>query len=497
MNMKRNTIAIFLCLFALTGLVYARDIYVNPNTGNDSADGLAPTATGLSGPVKTINQAVQLARPGDTIYLGGATFKGNGEHIGFYGTKSGEPGKPIIVDGQGAVIDGSVPLKLADWQQVSAGLYRNTTIFPEVLHSHEDWMLRFCFIFNGKLNRMGHSLKAPSIPYKKPEELQPGEWTYQKDEQAFYIKIDPTGKLGDYNIEFPIVVTGVQVHGTISHLVFKNITVTHVINDAFALTIGDKLGSVVRDILYKDCKAINVCDDGLSAHGDCDITVDGFLADDCSTGLASQGSSVNNRVVTRNIHGVDVFFGCGKHVITNSYFDCTGRQAPIRLEVWDNPYGTNYCHLILENVVVKGNNIGSNVIQLNGRSTLLECRQVTISGLSVSKKSGAFLRLSNSIVGGGSAFGIDVDSASNWQADKNIYDIGHIGIDQISYIEKDFDTYKKAIGKGLVPKWGKDLESKWMKVNIDQLLDSTRRPSDIDKTIGADMSLIPKPETKK
>ena len=39
---------------------------------------------------------------------------------------------------------------------------------------------RVSFIFDGKLNRMNHSIKAHGVPWKKTSDLQPGEWTYQE-----------------------------------------------------------------------------------------------------------------------------------------------------------------------------------------------------------------------------------------------------------------------------------------------------------------------------
>ena len=53
----------------------------------------------------------------------------------------------------------------------------------------------------------------------------------------------------------------------------------------------------------------------------------------------------------------------------------------------------------------------------------------------------------------------------------------------------DFDVYKQTTGQ--------DAASKWMKVNLDELLDSARRPRGLDKTIGCDISVIPKTGTTK
>ena len=494
----------------------ARELYVNPSAGNDSADGLSATAAGGHGPVKTIAQAVRLAGPGDTVCLGGFTFKGNKEYIGIYGPKSGEPGKPITVDGQGAVIDGSVPLDPKDWQEVAPGLYRNLTIFQYTLHKSEDWVDCFCFVFEGRLNRMGHSQKAPRSPYKKPSELQPGEWTYQKeDEHTFYIKIDPQKTLADCKIEVPVINSGVQIDGTVSHIMFKNITVTHVINDGFALTVGRKPGSnevrgrlgqgnamagqnagagtapprKVRDIAYENIKAIAICDDAFSAHSDCEVRVDGLLCDDCSTGIASSGTSVNTNVVMRNIHGMDIILGGGNHVVRNSRIFAHGASGAIILaNIWykDVP-GLETCSLKLENVVMtgtKGEPGIPNLIQVSNVKASLEFDRCTIAGMKIAARNGGGLKIARSILAGSAGCSMDIQADSRYEADGNIYDLEFIRVGNKSYSAKDFAAYTTATGQ--------DATSQWMTVDLNALLGGVPRFQIGSQPVGADMSVIPR-----
>ena len=490
-TVRRIAIAVLLLLF-VAECCQARGLYVNPNAGSDSADGLSATAADGHGPVKTIAQAVRLAGPGDTIYLGGFTFKGNKEYIGVYGPKSGEPGRPITVDGQGAVIDGSIPLDPEDWQEVGPGLYRNLTIFQNTLHKSEDWVACFCFVFDGGLNRMGHSQKAPRSPYKKPSELQPGEWIYQKeDEHAVYIKIDPKKTLADYKIEVPVINSGVQIDGTISHIVFKNITVTHVINDGFALTVGRKPGSKVRDIVYENIKAINICDDGFSAHSDCEVRVDGLLCDDCSTGIASSGTSVNTNIVMRNIHGADIMFGGGNHVVRNSRIAAHGATAAMALSaIWyKNVPGLETCSLKLENVLMtgtKGEPGIPNLIQVGNAKSSLEIDRSTIAGLTIVAKNGGRVKVTHSIIAGGAGCAMDVQPNSKFEADGNIYDLDSIRIGGTSYSAKDFA--RQTAGRAA----GQDASLQWEPVDLGKLLGGALRPQIGGQPVGADMSLVPR-----
>ena len=485
-------IAVLVLLFAAE-CGFARGLYVNPNGGNDSADGLAATAADGHGPVKTIAQAVRLAGPGDTVYLGGFTFKGNKEYVGIYAPKSGEPGRPIAVDGQGAAIDGSVPLDPKDWQEVGPGLYRNLTVFQQTtkMYKSDEWVVRLSFVFDGKLNRMGHSLKAPAAPCKKPSDLQPGEWTYQKEDgNSYYIKIDPKKSLADCKIDVPVVSSGVQVDGTVSHIVFKNITVTHVINDGFALTIGRKPGSKVRDIVYENIKAIDCGDDAFSAHSDCEVRVDGLLCDGCSTGIASSGTSVNANVVMRNIHGMDIVLGGGNHVVRNSRIAAHGASGAIILaNLWykDVP-GLDTCSLKLENVVMigtKGEPGIPNLIQVSNAKSRLEIDRSTIAGMKIAARNGGCLKITRSIIAGGADCSMDIQPNSKFEANENLYDLDFIRVGDKSYSSKDFAAYKAASGQ--------DAASRWMPVDLNALLVGAPRPQIGGQPVGADMSLVPTP----
>ena len=200
------------------------------------------------------------------------------------------------------------------------------------------------------------------------------------------------------------MVSGVQIDGNISHLVFRNITVTHVVNDGFALRTSPP-GSKVRDILYQHIRTVEACDDGFSAHDDCEVRVEDFVADGCSTGIATSGISFNDRVVTRNIHGVDLLFGQGEHTVTNSRIGAHGGTAGISVDTWFETPGLDSCTLVLDNVVVtgpKGAPSGANHIQVRGAKGRLEIRHADLSDMSLSASGGAAIVLNDSVIRGNS-----------------------------------------------------------------------------------------------
>jgi hypothetical protein len=474
--MKNLITFVVLCCAISISSSYARDIYVNPQAGSDSADGLCAAVGDKSGPVKTIDRAMALAKAGDTVFLGGFTFKGKGEYV--LVDKSGEPGKPIIIDGQGATIDGAIPIDPNEWVQAGPGLYKTEAIYKKwmkIFKGNDAWLCRFFFVFDGKFNRMNISCKAPAFPYKDPNALEPGEWSFQAKDTCFYIKTDPSKKLADCNVAVPNLVSGVQIYGSISHIVFRNIKATHVDNDGFALTTVDPNASI-SDIVYENICSMECGDDGFSAHGNCDVKVNGFYAENCSTGIASQGNSTNSRIVTKNIHGVDIYFGSGRHVITDSFLDCSGHLAPIIATVWPNEYGYKECSLTLNNVFIKGNKTGSHTIKIDGKGAIIDCNHVSVYGLAFVASGPSSLKLHNCLIGGGSTSSISLDPDAKLDADTNIYDIDFIRVGRNTYHAGEFAMYKKAAGC--------DDFSKMMAIEYKQMHQNK-------KQVGADVARIP------
>ena len=71
---------------------------------------------------------------------------------------------------------------------------------------------------------MGRTSKGPSQEWKKPEDLQPGEWTFVKQTAstekssevtgAFYLKLSAGAQLSEQNLRYPVRSAGVQFGGS-------------------------------------------------------------------------------------------------------------------------------------------------------------------------------------------------------------------------------------------------------------------------------------------
>lgn len=294
-------VPVFLFALALSLPLHAgRILNVHPETGNNGNDG-------VTAPVKSIARAVALAQPGDTVLLAPVTYY---ESVNL-GSKAGLPDQPIIIDGQGATIEGSAPVKAADWESLGGGLFRKVNL---VSTAGGSYVGRWFFLWDGRMNHMGRTSKGPSQPLKKVADLQAGEWTYVLEENAHYLKIPEGQTLDAANIRYPALANGVSLSRKGAHLIIRNITATHVYNDGFNIH-GDQVG-----IVFENITAIECGDDGFSAHETAECRVDGFRSIGNSTGLCDIGSSVTHfkNVFIQGCLGHDVFFiGDTEHSMEN------------------------------------------------------------------------------------------------------------------------------------------------------------------------------------
>lgn len=202
--------------FALSSKGTSADLHVDPNQGQDSADG-------ITSPVKTIAAAIRQSNPGDTIHLmPNLVYR---DWAAFF-DKSGESEQPITLDGHGATLDGCDPLDPIGWLEVEPGLFRNDDLMPLTDAIIDRWF----FVMGGQLHRMNRCSKGPSESFKAPEQLIAGEWTFLKDAErtqtaragyifgSFWIKLPPNLPLADAMIEVPVRGAGVLIRGPNLHL---------------------------------------------------------------------------------------------------------------------------------------------------------------------------------------------------------------------------------------------------------------------------------------
>jgi len=122
--MRTALFLLWICLPA--SLCSAAEIYVDNVTGDDRRNGLEPKSFGVgNGPVRTITKALRLAQKGDRIVLTnnpGVPYRESITISGGY--HSGIATFPFELVGNGATLDGSLSLDLAEWEFVSGETFR-------------------------------------------------------------------------------------------------------------------------------------------------------------------------------------------------------------------------------------------------------------------------------------------------------------------------------------------------------------------------------------
>lgn len=187
----------------------AGEIYVNNVLGNDRSEGQRPEPGNL-GPVRTIRHALRLAQPGDRIILAN-TGQPYRESISLVGSRySGLGGRPFVLDGNGAVLDGSAPVPPEAWRHYSKDV--------------------FCFqppgtAFQQLLLGALPALRVPAGDRSpEPPALRPLEWCLYRGNIFFAVQ---PGKLPD---QYPLAYAHHPVGITLFHvdqLVIQDLIVQH------------------------------------------------------------------------------------------------------------------------------------------------------------------------------------------------------------------------------------------------------------------------------
>lgn len=417
---------IILILFAVAFPASGRDLHVDPANGNDSADG-------ISAPVKTIARGIRLAQPGDTVHLTPGTYFESADLSG----KHGEPGKPITLDGHGAVLEGSEPVRAHDWEALGDGLFRKVKLLPRM---DPAILGRWFFLWNGKMNHMGRTAKGPSAPLKKSAELQPGEWTYVQDEDAFYLRLPPGQSLDAANIRYPLRSSAVVLSREGSHLVVRNITGTHVWND------GYNIHGAQRATVFENIAAIECGDDGFSAHEDAECRIDGFVSIGNSTGLCDTVSSITHykNVFIKDCLGFDLFFiGDSPHSMENVLIESSAARTLVIEQHTDRPQN-GLSRVSLKNVLIR--RVGTPGEIRIGKNAQLIASRCTFIGLNVTAITGSETAFEGCIFTGEPKPDVLVWKDAKWGGAANLYDIRSFRVDQTSFTAKTFAEFPSESG---------------------------------------------------
>lgn len=248
-------------LLLLSGLISAEGgvIYVDNRAGNNAFNGIAPKVTnGMNGPVKTIQRALEYARPGDKIILTNNKIPYQ-EMITLSGKRFCSAGRDkFTILGNGATVSGAIPVPRNGWRQLADGLWKVTPYRKGYFNLYLD----------GKAVPEYQSENEETV---KPADIPAGQWAvYQgsiyyrevKNQQPPMEPFTLAGKssglslldvsgvhIADITFEH-FRVDGINVHDRCQDIVLENVTCTG--NGRCGLSVN---GTSQVDVI--DCKLIN------------------------------------------------------------------------------------------------------------------------------------------------------------------------------------------------------------------------------------------------
>ena len=233
----------FAFLVTVENTLSARDYYVNNELGDDRSGGNSADFDRGTGPFKTIARALKAAGTGDRIIIA-KTSTPYRESITLQGGKhSGSALSPVIIEGNGAVLDGSQPIDPEAWEHVAGNL------------------------FKAKLDRIKYQiLFKDSIPAKKIElgspddlaALKPFEYAIFEGELYFMVEKD---KLPDsYDLSCCGEKVGITLY-QVNHVAIFSLTI-----QGFQLD-GINCHDLARNVKVFDCTLRGNGRSGISTGG--------------------------------------------------------------------------------------------------------------------------------------------------------------------------------------------------------------------------------------
>lgn len=175
--------------------VAARDLFVDNQTGDDRRNGRTPTSLGpASGPVRTIAKALRLAVGGDRIILANTGVPYRESITVQAGWNSGSGDLPFEIIGNGAVLDGTIPIDQQPWEYLGHDLFR----YQPRLMSHQQLFLD------------EKPVARKPAPSATPPALQPLEWCLHRG--FIYFRAEPNRLPANYPLRCCGLTVGITLY---------------------------------------------------------------------------------------------------------------------------------------------------------------------------------------------------------------------------------------------------------------------------------------------
>jgi hypothetical protein len=182
----------------------AADLFVNNATGDDHNDALAAVSQGgRSGPARSLTKALFVAERGDRIIIA-KTTQPYRENV----TLAGGRHNNVVIEGNGATLDGTFPVPADQWHSEGDGVFRF-----DPRHKHFN-LLFIDGIPTGRAIADPHALRRP--------ELKPLESTVHRG--SLYFRVDGTKSPRMYALSYTAQPVGITLYN-VQDVVVKNLVI--------------------------------------------------------------------------------------------------------------------------------------------------------------------------------------------------------------------------------------------------------------------------------
>ena len=396
---------------------WAETWHVNNQTGDDRNGGGTPETA-----FATIAKAVSSSRTSDRIVLArtGVVYR---ESI-VMERKGGTPGRPFVVEGNGAVITGLRIIKAAEWKKVSDGLF---------LLSVKKKPYAFPYLAD----------HGKRLPEKGRGELGAGEY-YWDAKEGIYFKCADGRTPASYELSATLVdECGFAVRDA-SYIICRNLISECVANDGFSLH-GD-----CRGIQLENVESRFNGNQGISIHETCEIFVRGAHLHHNMQGIVDVNAArsfYNGVLAELNDYGA-VFIG-GFHSLVDCVFRDNDTQIAIEVSAPKHLIGSEFnpiCRagLYMKNVIVTGKSTWGLRIK-QGTHAVVENSVFSGCQVGVAIEAGAVGHLTTSIISD-CVHAISSES-SEFFRDYNLYNIQKMRWKDNEYTSGDWDGFRRTAGQ--------------------------------------------------
>ena len=200
LSLVRYVVGLAIALVAIGSLPTTRaaEIFVDNVGGDDLLDGTAPDKPGgYIGPVRTIAKAVRISGPSDRIQLKKNAEPYHESFTLFGGPNSGmNPDAPFIIQGNGAVLDGSRPVPAWAWRYYQGDVYRFAP--PRLTYQQ-------LFLDGRPAVRKPYEPASGKLPA-----LEPHEWCLAGS--CIYFRVDKGRLPSEYPLRYAAEQTGITLY---------------------------------------------------------------------------------------------------------------------------------------------------------------------------------------------------------------------------------------------------------------------------------------------